>query len=106
VAIASVDGCSLLLPGGGSAVTVHPDMTAWPSLHERLALVRAGEAPAWRAERGPLVVWVGAREPGSRERDGGAALTVSPVPAGGAPVLLDVCGCALQPVRGVPAGVR
>ena len=56
-------GCGLLLPGDRRAVTIDPDLLAWPQAHVRLALIDAATGPALTAaqNRRGLVVFVAAR---------------------------------------------
>ncbi len=106
VGIAAMGGCSLLLPGSQEAQPVRPDLTSWPYLHARLALVQAGAGPAWRvAERAPLVIWVGARRPDGGLGAGRVACTVSPLAREDRRVMFGLCGCAVQAAGGVVAGL-
>jgi uncharacterized protein (DUF58 family) len=64
--LARVGGARLLLPGERRALSIEPDLTAWPAAHARLALVEGGpqvRAPAFQAVRSALglVVFVTAR---------------------------------------------
>ena len=56
-------GCGLLLPGDRRAVTIDPDLLAWPQAHVRLALMEEHVGPALSAaqNRRGLVVYVAAR---------------------------------------------
>ena len=56
-------GCGLVLPGDRRAVTVDPDLLAWPQAHVRLALIEDVAGPALSAaqNRRGLVVYVAAR---------------------------------------------
>lgn len=97
VGIARMGGCSLLLPGRSDAQPVRSDLSSWPYLHSRLALVKAGERTAWQAvDHAALVIWVGARRPDSG-RPAAVGCTVSPAPVAGLPALFTVAGCVVQP---------
>ena len=56
-------GCGLVLPGDRRAVTIDPDLLAWPQAHVRLALIEDVAGPALSAaqNRRGLVVYVAAR---------------------------------------------
>jgi uncharacterized protein (DUF58 family) len=94
-------GCALLLPGDRRPAALAPDMSAWPALHARLALVQAAGSrpPLARARRAGAVIWVSAR--GDAPRDlaraaGGGGWLVTPIesaPAGTA-MAFTVAGCA------------
>lgn len=43
-------GCRLLIPGDRRALTIEPDLVAWPAAHARLALVEGGDG-----ERAPML---------------------------------------------------
>jgi hypothetical protein len=97
--IAATGGCALLLPGAEQAELVRSDLTSWPALHARLALVSAGAAPEWRAaERSRVVIWVGARRPDAGLGAGRVAATVSPLARDDRLVMFEVCGCSVQAV--------
>jgi uncharacterized protein (DUF58 family) len=94
-------GCALLLPGDRRPAALAPDMSAWPALHARLALVKPARArPSLaRARRAGAVIWVSAR--GDAPRDlaraaGGAGWLVTPMEsaAAGTPMSFTVAGCA------------
>jgi uncharacterized protein (DUF58 family) len=63
--MARLGGCRLLLPGDRRAVTIEPDLAAWPRVHTRLALIPGGEqatAPALELGARPgAVFYVAAR---------------------------------------------
>ena len=44
-------GCGLLLPGDRRAVTIDPDLLAWPQAHVRLALIDDARRPGARRPR-------------------------------------------------------
>ena len=84
-------GCGLLLPGDRRAVTIDPDLLAWPQAHVRLALMEdhAGPALAAAQNRRGLVVFVAARvvdrPPRGLGRTPGGCLIVRPRRDRGAP---------------------
>ena len=94
-------GCALLLPGDRRAVTIEPDLAAWPAAHVRLALMDAAAGPALAAaqNRRGLILFVSARRvdraPRGLGRTPGGLVLV--VPGGEAPgrrrPLLEVAGC-------------
>jgi uncharacterized protein (DUF58 family) len=101
--LARVAGCALLLPGDRRAVEIGPDLSGWPALHARLALVEAGgEPPAKaRAPRAGAVLWgTGSdltRAPRVLERlTAGARFIVSPHPLAGYRAAFSVAGCTGQ----------
>jgi uncharacterized protein (DUF58 family) len=64
--LARAGGVRLLLPDERRAISIEPELTAWPAAHARLALVEGGpraRAPAFQAVRSALglVVFVTAR---------------------------------------------
>jgi uncharacterized protein (DUF58 family) len=93
-------GCALLLPGDRRAVTVEPDLAAWPGAHARLALLDGAAGPALAAaqNRRGLILFVAARRvdrpPRGLGRTPGGLVIVVP---GGAPgprrPVLEVAGC-------------
>ena len=94
-------GCALLLPGDRRPATLAHDMSAWPVLHARLALVApAGSRPPLaRARRAGAVIWVSAR--GDAPRDlvraaAGGGWLVTPLESAppGTPMAFTVAGCA------------
>jgi uncharacterized protein (DUF58 family) len=101
VALAGLGGCMLLLPGEQRAHLLDAQLGPWPALHARLALVAAGGLLAGAVlERAPIVRWVTAyAQPEPRARRGSAALLlVTPFAIPGRRVLLEVAGCAVQPL--------
>jgi uncharacterized protein (DUF58 family) len=92
-------GCGLLLPGDRRAVTVEPDLLAWPQAHVRLALMDdvAGPALAAAQNRRGLVVFVAARvvdrPPRGLGRTPGGCLIVVPGGIAGRSAVLEVAGC-------------
>jgi uncharacterized protein (DUF58 family) len=92
-------GCGLLLPGDRRAVTVDPDLLAWPQAHVRLALMEEHAGPALTAaqNRRGLVVFVAARvvdrPPRGLGRTPGGCLIVVPGVIAGRKAVLEVAGC-------------
>jgi len=92
-------GCGLLLPGDRRAVTIDPDLLAWPQAHVRLALIddAAGPALAAAQNRRGLVVFVAARvvdrPPRGLGRTPGGCLIVVPGAIAGRRSVLEVAGC-------------
>jgi hypothetical protein len=92
-------GCGLLLPGDRRAVTIDPDLLAWPQAHARLALMEEGHAPPLSAaqNRRGLVVYVAARivdrPPRGLGRTPGGCLIVVPGAIAGRKAVLEVAGC-------------
>lgn len=92
-------GCALLLPGDRRAVTVEPDLTAWPTLHVRLALLDDVASPSLAAaqNRRGLVVFVSARPvdraPRGLGRTPGGLLLVTPGAVPGRRAVIEVAGC-------------
>jgi uncharacterized protein (DUF58 family) len=92
-------GCALLLPGERRPLAVTPDLSAWPRVHARLALVEASLRPPApsRARRGGAVVWVSAAGSAPRELPrsaAGGAWLVMPEPREGTRAEFSVAGCA------------
>jgi uncharacterized protein (DUF58 family) len=93
-------GCAILLPGERRPVDIGHDLSGWPSVHARLALVESGPAPPASSlgPRGGAVIWVtaagGAGAPRALERmPAGARIVVSPVPLARGRALFEVAGC-------------
>ena len=92
-------GCGLVLPGDRRAVTIEPDLLAWPQAHVRLALIEEGHAPPLSAaqNRRGLVVYVAARivdrPPRGLGRTPGGCLIVVPGGIAGRKAVLEVAGC-------------
>jgi uncharacterized protein (DUF58 family) len=92
-------GCGLLLPGDRRAVTIDPDLLAWPQAHVRLALIDDATGPALSAaqNRRGLVVFVAARvidrPPRGLGRTPGGCLIVVPGAIAGRRCVLEVAGC-------------
>ncbi len=92
-------GCGLLLPGDRRAVTIDPDLLAWPQAHVRLALVddRTGPALTAAQNRRGLVVFVAARvidrPPRGLGRTPGGCLIVVPGAIAGRRSVLEVADC-------------
>ena len=92
-------GCGLLLPGDRRAVTLEPDLLAWPQAHVRLALIDDTTGPALTAaqNRRGLVVFVAARvidrPPRGLGRTPGGCLIVVPGSLAGRRAVLEVAGC-------------
>jgi uncharacterized protein (DUF58 family) len=88
--LARMGGCRLLLPGDRRAMTIEPDLIAWPAAHARLALVEGGS----RA-RAPML------DPGSRL---GSVFYVSAHPIDRLPAVLTTGGPGAA-VLVLPSGV-
>jgi uncharacterized protein (DUF58 family) len=92
-------GCGLLLPGFRRAITIDPDLLAWPQAHVRLALLDDASGPALTAaqNRRGLVVLVAARvidrPPRGLGRTPGGCLIVVPGAIAGRRSVLEVAGC-------------
>ena len=92
-------GCGLVLPGDRRAVTIDPDLLAWPQAHVRLALMDDTTGPALAAaqNRRGLVVFVAARvvdrPPRGLGRTPGGCLIVVPGGIAGRTAVLQVAGC-------------
>ena len=92
-------GCGLVLPGDRRAVTIDPDLLAWPQAHVRLALIEDVAGPALSAaqNRRGLVVYVAARvidrPPRGLGRTPGGCLLVVPGAIAGRNAVLEVAGC-------------
>jgi uncharacterized protein (DUF58 family) len=92
-------GCGLVLPGDRRAVTIDPDLLAWPQAHVRLALMddRTGPALTAAQNRRGLVVFVAARvvdrPPRGLGRTPGGCLIVVPGGIAGRTAVLQVAGC-------------
>jgi uncharacterized protein (DUF58 family) len=109
VGLASLGGCSLLLPGAERAERIGPDLAAWPALHARLALVQPGAAVASApVDPAVVVILVSAERaaPSVRRDTGRADFIASPFALERRPVLFSVSGCVVQAARlGVGAEV-
>ena len=97
--LAKSGGCALLLPGDRRPAAVGSDLSAWPALHARLALVEASSRPPVpaRARRAGAVIWVSASGFSPRDLPRGAAggsWLVTPQPRQGARPEFTVAGCA------------
>jgi len=92
-------GCGLVLPGDRRAVTIDPDLLAWPQAHVRLALIDETAGPALTAaqNRRGLVIFVTARvidrPPRGLGRTPGGCLIVVPGAIAGRRSVLEVAGC-------------
>jgi uncharacterized protein (DUF58 family) len=99
VHFARKSGCGLVLPGDRRAVTIDPDLLAWPQAHVRLALMGEATGPALSAaqNRRGLVVFVAARvvdrPPRGLGRTPGGCLIVVPGGIAGRTAVLEVAGC-------------
>jgi len=98
VHLARRGGCALLLPGDRRPTGLAPDMSAWPALHARLALVGPARArpPLARARRAGAVVWVSARGEAPRElarAAAGGGWLVTPAPDAAGRAAFTVAGC-------------
>jgi uncharacterized protein (DUF58 family) len=99
VHFAHKSGCGLLLPGDRRAVTIDPDLLAWPQAHVRLALMDDAAGPALSAaqNRRGLVVFVAARvvdrPPRGLGRTPGGCLIVVPGAIANRRSVLEVAGC-------------
>ena len=97
--LAGAGGCSVLLPGDRRPTEVGSDLSAWPAVHVRLALVEpAPSPPPTRAMRTGAVFWVAARARANLPPALGGALgeRFLVVPAGGtspSAVSFSVAGC-------------
>ena len=106
VVLARAGGCDLLLPGERRPSHVDAVLSAWPTLHARLALVAAGPSPILPARfaRTGAVFWVtgrvagsgGGRVPPTLARAAGSArFLVEPGPSmAGASAAFTVAGCS------------
>jgi len=112
VHLARRGGCALLLPGDRRPLSLAPDMSAWPGVHARLALVEAAPArpPLARARRAGAVIWVSARADAPRDlaaAAGGGGFHVTPGPSPLARATFSVAGCTGARVgRGAVAPAR
>jgi len=114
VHLARLGGVAVLLPGDRRASQVGSDLSAWPAVHARLAVVQAGSAaPALgRAPRSGAVLWVTAadlaRSPAALTRAPAAGrVLVTPHPLRALAVTFTVAGCSGQPIgRPVRSGGR
>ena len=92
-------GCALLLPGDRRPAPLAGDLSAWPALHVRLAVVQAAgtRPPLARARRAGAVFWVSARPDAPRELAraafGGGWLVSPGAPANGK-AEFTVAGCS------------
>ena len=92
-------GCGLLLPGDRRAVTIDPDLLAWPQAHVRLALIDAATGPALTAaqNRRGLVVLVASRvidrPPRGLGRTPGGCILVIPGALPNRRAVFEVAGC-------------
>ena len=99
VHLAHRGGCALLLPGERRPASIGGDLSAWPSLHVKLALVQAAGArpPLARARRAGAVFWVSARPDAPRELARaafGGGWLVSPGAPRGGKAEFTVAGCS------------
>jgi uncharacterized protein (DUF58 family) len=108
VHLARAGGCGLLLPGDRRPAEVDRNLSAWPALHARLALVEADSgAPApVRLAHGAAVFWVTADgslpQPRALGRMTTARYLVTPARVQHLPLVFSVAGCAghyLTPAR-------
>ncbi|CAA9543317.1 MAG: hypothetical protein AVDCRST_MAG88-195, partial [uncultured Thermomicrobiales bacterium] len=97
--LAKAGGCALLLPGDRRPVALGGDLSAWPGMHARLALVEAASRPPVpaRARRAGAVIWVSAS--GLSPRDlprsaAGGSWLVTAQPRQGTRPVFTVAGCA------------
>ncbi len=92
-------GCALLLPGDRRAVTIEPDLGAWPAAHVRLALLADVAGPALNAaqNRRGLILFVSARRverpPRGLGRTPGGQVLIVPGEFEGRRGVLTVAGC-------------
>ena len=103
VHLARTGGCALLVPGGSRPVELDEALSAWPHLHARLALVKAGESAiaATRVARSGAVFWVTANAAAEAARDLGRVAArerwlVCPAPLHGVEASFTVAGCLGQ----------
>jgi uncharacterized protein (DUF58 family) len=92
-------GCALLLPGDRRANLVEQDLSSWPTLHVRLALLDDHAGPSLTAaqNRRGLIAYVSARAvdrpPRALGRTPGGLLLVMPGEIPGRRPVLEVAGC-------------
>ena len=105
VHLARLGGVAVLLPGDRRVTQVASDLSTWPAVHARLAVVKAGTgAPALgRAPRSGAVIWVTgadlARSPAGLTRAPAAGrILVTPHPLRTLSVTFTVAGCSGQPI--------
>ncbi len=102
VHLAGRGGCMLLLPGERHASAIGPDLSCWPEVHARLALVRPdAAAPRGKQlgrQRTLLYVTASAVE---TPPVSGRCYRVSPRPLAGLGVAFTVAGCAGQVMNAV-----
>jgi len=105
VHLARLGGVAVLLPGDRRVTQVGSDLSTWPAVHARLAVVEAGTgAPALgRAPRSGAVIWVTgadlARSPAGLTRAPAAGrILVTPHPLRTLSVTFTVAGCSGQPI--------
>lgn len=101
VALARVDGVSLLLPGDRRPIEIDHDLGAWPGIHKRLALVEAGTTPSLGGlgPRAGALLWVTAAAAAALPRDlerlaARPRYLVAPALPSGAVAAFTVAGCA------------
>jgi uncharacterized protein (DUF58 family) len=97
--LARAGGCGILFAGDRRPVEVDADLSAWPAVHTRLALVEATAAaptPA-RARRSGAILWVTARArpalPAALRASSGPRFLVGPAVAGRGLPSFVVSGC-------------
>lgn len=105
VHLARTGGVAVLLPGDRRAVQVGSDLSAWPAVHARLAVVEAGSgAPAvGRAPRSGAIFWVTAADlaaspAGLARAPAAGRVLVTPHPLRALAVTFTVAGCSGQPI--------
>jgi hypothetical protein len=93
-------GCAVLLPGDRRPIELAPEMSAWQSVHVRLALVEEGPPPSGSVlgPRGGAVIWVTGADlraaPRALERlPAGSRYLVTPIPLPGVRPEFEVAGC-------------
>ncbi len=106
VHLAGAGGCAALLPGARRPLEIDPDLSNFPQVHAKLALVEAGgvRAPVSRAVRTGTVFWVtAAAQPAlPRALGSSSARRYLVAPGTGRPgAVFTVAGC-----EGIPAGAR
>jgi uncharacterized protein (DUF58 family) len=94
--LATMGGCSVLIPGQPRLEDLGPGLEAWGRVHELFALVTHGSAPRWDLVRDARRIVLVHPGPDQAPADVAVSCSVSPAAPAGGEALFGVAGCAVR----------